>query len=438
MTAPKKTYRNLVDRLEGDKIVWLIVLILILVSIVCIFSSTSRLLEQGQTRLDMVWSQLKVVFAGLVLIWALYKFGSIDTLRKASRWGYLASLAILLFLVAGPRSGPICSIELNGARRAISVFGKQVFVYEIVKVLMVLYIAWAIDAIRNGGTWISSRLVTAGHKWFGTPAARNTIYLYFPFVSVCVLILPGSNTAALFVGILMLLTIFVAGTGIREMALMIIIGILGLSICLGVYRISDGRYFDRIGTALSRLKKQSVSQMEQTYLMAGSAKDKQAVLDNIRQPYSALIAIKEGGLLGKGPGQSTQRYVVPDISEDYMFSFIVEEYGILGAFIIIVLYITLLARGSLIARGCGNDIFAKSAVAGIIMLISLQAFLHICVNVRIGLMTGQTLPLISHGKSAFLCFCAAFGILLNISRLAQRRNELEERKADPLINTDEQ
>ncbi|MBQ1718478.1 MAG: FtsW/RodA/SpoVE family cell cycle protein, partial [Bacteroidales bacterium] len=160
-------------------------------------------------------------------------------------------------------------------------------------------------------------------------------------------------------------------------------------------------------------------------------------LDKIRQPYSAKIAIKEGGVLGKGPGQSTQRYVVPDISEDYMYSFIIEEYGLWGALIVIFLYVSLLARGSIIVRNCGKDIYAKISVAGLCLLISGQAFLHMFVNADIGPMTGQTLPLISHGNSAFLCFSLAFGLILSFSRIAQRRIEKEQREAQPLIELKE-
>ena len=116
-----------------------------------------------------------------------------------------------------------------------------------------------------------------------------------------------------------------------------------------------------------------------------------------------------------------------------MFSFIIEEFGLWGALTIIILYLSLLARGSIIVRNCGNDIFAKVAVAGLCLLISGQAFLHIFVNVDIGPMTGQTLPLISHGTSAFICFCVAFGIILSLSRIAGRRIDRETRDAEPLM-----
>ena len=85
-----------------------------------------------------------------------------------------------------------------------------------------------------------------------------------------------------------------------------------------------------------------------------------------------------------------------------------------------ILYLSILARGCMIVRLC-DTCFAKIAVAGLCLLITGQAFMHIMVNVNIGPLTGQTLPLISHGSSSFLCFSVDFGVLLSISRLARKK-----------------
>ncbi len=98
----------------------------------------------------------------------------------------------------------------------------------------------------------------------------------------------------------------------------------------------------------------------------------------------------------------------------------------------IFLYISLLARGSIIARNCEGH-FAKVSVAGLCVLITGQAMMHILVNCDVGLLTGQTLPLISYGRTSFWCFSLAFGIILSISRMAARRIEKQTREADPLI-----
>ena len=89
MSDKKRTVWNFFDRIEGDKVVWIIVLMLILFSIVCIFSSTSRLLEGTQTRIDIVRSQLLVVLGGLALIIVCYNIKSIKFFRWLSKWGFL-------------------------------------------------------------------------------------------------------------------------------------------------------------------------------------------------------------------------------------------------------------------------------------------------------------------------------------------------------------
>ena len=107
--------------------------------------------------------------------------------------------------------------------------------------------------------------------------------------------------------------------------------------------------------------------------------------------------------------------------------------GMAVLILVIILYISLLARASIIVRNC-DDKFAKYAIAGLSVMISGQAMMHILVNCDVGLLTGQTLPLISYGTSAFLCISIAFGILLSISRMATRKVEREAAKSDPIVS----
>ncbi len=425
MSKGKRTAWNFFERIEGDKVVWIIALMLILISIVCIFSSTSRLLEGHQTRLDIVKSQLVVVAAGLALIIVCYNIKSINFFRWCSRLGLGISLVLLGLLISRIDVGFIKSIELNGARRILQIGGVQVHVFEVVKIAMVMYLAWALDALKKGELKGPRKEI-----W------KKVLYIYAPFIVVLVMIIPGSNSAALFIGGIMFLVILLGGGNLRDLAVLAAAAIVLILGCWGIYEISDKKVMKRIGTAISRIAEKDDWEQKVIDSRPGSPEYYEA-LDNIRQPYSAKIAIKEGGILGKGPGQSTQRYVVPDISEDYMYSFIIEEYGLWGALIVIFLYVSLMARGSIIVRNCGKDTYAKLSVAGLCLLITGQAFLHMFVNADIGPMTGQTLPLISHGNSAFLCFSLAFGIILSFSRIAQRRIEKEQRDAQPLLELKE-
>ncbi len=425
MTSKKRTVWNFFDRIQGDKVVWIIMLMLILISIVCIFSSTSRLLVGSQTRLDIVKSQLFIVAAGLALIIVCYNIKNIKIFRWFSQWGFLLSFLLLGLLLSKIDSGPIKSIELNGARRILQIAGVQLHVFEVVKVAMVLYLAWALDALKKGELKGPKKEI-----W------KKVLYIYAPFLVTLLMIIPGSNSAALFIGGIMFIVILLGGGNLRDMAILGAAAVVILGACWGIYQISDHKLMGRIGTAISRISEGE--DWEQKVIDAREGSDEYyKALDKIRQPYSAKIAIKEGGILGKGPGQSTQRYVVPDISEDYMYSFIIEEYGLWGALIVIFLYVSLMARGSIIARNSGKDLYAKLTVAGLCMLITGQAFLHMFVNADIGPMTGQTLPLISHGNSAFLCFSLAFGIILSFSRIAQQRIEKEQRDAQPLLELKE-
>ena len=192
-------------------------------------------------------------------------------------------------------------------------------------------------------------------------------------------------------------------------------------------RIMSGRW-NTVESRLSRL----FSPQDAAELEPGTIEWQQHV-DEIRQPEGAKIAIKEGGLFGKGPGKSTQKYSVALIFSDYMFSFIVEEYGIVfGAIPLIILYLSLLARGSILVTYCDNE-YAKTVIAGLTLVISTQAMMHIFINVGLGPLTGQTLPMISHGNSSFIAFSIAFGILLSISKMTKKKVDQATLEAEPLI-----
>ena len=440
--AQKSRIWNFFDGLKGDKVVWMIVLTLIMISAVCIFSSTSTVKEVmngTQTRVDVVLDLFKVIVFGMVLLLVCYNFIGVRGYRFLARFGFIASALMLIVVVTHFDSLPFFKAgQINGAWRVIKIGGLQLHIYEVIKVAMVLYLAWAVDAFQQKRFHLANWLSKKAHfHWLGKPGWQKVIYIYFPMFFVMLLMALGSGSSAAFIGIVMFMTILVGGLSIKELiapalALIAIVGALAL-----VNKVTDGKILEgtRVETWVSRIKG-SGDALEDFHNAKPNSLEYNAALDKLRQPYSAKIAIKQGGLLGKGAGQSTQRYVVPVMYEDYMFSFIVEEYGLVGALIVIILYVSLLARGSVIVRNC-KDNFGKIAVAGLILLISGQAMLHMLVNAGIIPLTGQTLPMISYGSSSFIVFCIAFGIILSISREAAKKIDRETRKAEPLTITHE-
>ena len=443
MTEEKKksTLWNFLDNLEGDKVVWMIALMLMLISIVAIFSSTSQLaISQNTSRMAIVTEQIKISLLGLILILACYSIRSIGFFRMASQFGYLLSMFLLMILVTHKSVGPIKPQFINQAWRIVKIGGFQVHVFEVVKVAMVMYLAWAVNAYRNDSFMIANLLGKKYRIW-NKPLTKKIVYIYFPIFTVCLGIMVGSLSSTVFIGGIMFITILIGGIGIRELVLPGVIAVGLLAGCIGINaasgKPSDQKPFPHLESAMKRLSSDSTeNRMEIIRTAPRNSPEFQDAVDKIKQPVSAKIAIHEGGLVGKGPGRSTQRYIVPIMFEDYMFSFIVEEYGLLGGILVIILYISLLARGSIIARNCDNH-FAKTAVAGLVILITGQAMMHIMINCDMGPLTGQTLPLVSHGNSSFLMFSLAFGIILSISKMARRKIAREAAKAAPLTARDE-
>ena len=230
-------------------------------------------------------------------------------------------------------------------------------------------------------------------------------------------------------GLALVALMIIGGMPTKELMIAGAVGILALGTMIGINVASDGKLIKRASTFVGRM----TTDYDMNDLEGLGRDEYQELLDDIRQPESAKVAVHEGKLIGKGIGNSTQKYKVDNIYGDYMYSFIIEEYGLAGGIFILILYISLLARSSIIARMCENE-FEKYAIGGLAVLITGQAFMHILVNVDIGPMTGQTLPLISHGSSAFVVFCIAFGIILSISRLAKKKIENVEILTEQSIN----
>ena len=430
----KNTLWNFVDNLEGDKVVWMIVLLLMLISIVAIFSSTSQLaLQKSTSRMKIISEQMLITLGGLVIITVCYNIRKIGFFRILSQFGYALSIFLLAILASHKSFGPIKPVFINEAYRIVSIGGFQVHVFEVVKVAMVMYLAWAVNAYRNDKFMIAN-LLGRRHPFWNKPMVKKVIYIYFPIFTVCLGIMVGSLSSTIFIGAIMFVTILIGGISVRELVLPGVIAVGILFACVGINAASK-KPVDQLIDGF--FKTGSLDSME---IILKTTEDDvapqfQKALDKVKQPVSAKIAIKEGRIIGKGPGRSTQRYVVPIMFEDYMFSFIVEEYGLLGGIFVIILYISLLARGSLIVRNCDNH-FAKTAVAGLVILITGQAMMHIFINCDMGPLTGQTLPLISHGNSSYLMFSLAFGIILSISKMARKKIAREAAQAAPLVEHD--
>ena len=431
---------NWMEDFRGDRTILIITLVLLIASVITVFSSTSLLaLGTGTSREAIMGSHLMYVGIGALVIAVIYFIGNRGLYRFIGKYSFILSLGMLLILVTNLDLGFIRAGSINGAARVIVVFGLQLHVYEFVKLLMVLYVSWALETYKEDGFRISKRIAGLHPRlsFLATPMGEKCIYLYIPLAATIGIVQLGSNSAALFIAGILVLLFFIGGISLRDIgmlgaAMAVVVGLLIAANAIGI--IETNRY----DTGLNRVRNDEKAQMDSLlhYRPGGGHYDSarfQLYRDKLRQPVGAQLAIRDGGLFGKGIGNSSQKYVVPVIFSDYMFSFIIEETGLIGAAIIIFLYYTILARGVAIAGLC-KDYFDKVVVTGCSILFTGQAFMHMLVNIHFPLVpqTGQTLPLMSHGTSSLMVFCAVLGILLSLSKRENLNEEAppEDRTTD--------
>lgn len=233
--------------------------------------------------------------------------------------------------------------------------------------------------------------------------------LWMPVFFVLILILPAnfSTTAIMFV-MVMILT-FIGGYPIKYLAIIIGTGIVALTLFILTAKAFPDLMETRIHTWESRVDN-----------FFDETEDSEADY----QIEKAKIAIASGGIQGLGPGKSVQKNFLPQSSSDFIFAIIIEEYGLIGGMVLLVMYCWLLFRIVIISQKA-DTVFAKLLVLGVGLPIVFQAFINMAVAVELFPVTGQTLPLISSGGTSIWMTCLAIGIILSVS---VKREEIKGRE----------
>lgn len=449
----KKNIWTWIDSVKADKVILVVLILLSAFSLITVFSSTSLstdVMNGTASRADKLWEQVGVIALGLVIVFFTYKLKWVGLIRFISQGLFIFSLIIVFPLMihmnAGQDGAFIKAVCINDAWRCLSIKGLQLHVFEFMKVFMMMYLAWAVDALKEKRFGFTNRLYEKHPDWrWLRPDGWFVPFFYIglPVIIATVCFATGSASSAIFMCLMMFLTLFVGGVGFKKLLSYVCILFVLMIAGYGLYKAGvdslKGPY-QRVDTAVGRLTRfadkgddgKSWRELIEEAPTPATRKARREAIDLHTQPESAKIAIHEGGLIGKGPGRSTQKYRTSEMFSDYVYSFIIEEYGMFGGIIVLILYVSLLARGSVIARNCKKT-FAKTVVAGLTLLISCQAMMHMMINVGLGPITGQTLPMLSDGKSAMIAFYIAFAILLNISKTVKKQVEAEAEKAGALI-----
>ena len=385
---------------KGDKIIWIIVLFLCSISIVSVYSSSSSLAYQaGKSTLFFLLQQMRFVIFGVTALYICYKI-PLGWYRMLAYFGILFSI----FLLAATL---IVGSKINDAGRWIRILGISFQPAEIAKIAVILYLAKIME----------DRPLDSFNEFF--------YWIIIPISLVLLLILYGSISTALLLGGVSALILIIVGVKWKHLFKTTLIGVavLGLIVLLNL---SFG-LFPRVDTAISRIKSFTT---EQTIDENSTPAQIQKHLDKTYQAKMAKVAVASSHIFGKGPGNSTQRNLLPHPYSDFIYAIIIEEWGLIGGIFILVLYIFFFTRCVILAKACTTT-FTSVMVMGLALLITSQAMLHISVNLGLLPVTGHTLPLVSLGGTSLVIMSGAFGMILSVSRTIEVVKKREE-------NSDEQ
>ena len=159
------------------------------------------------------------------------------------------------------------------------------------------------------------------------------------------------------------------------------------------------KYFSRVSTWKARVERFSTDKPD----------------EDDYQIEKAKIAIASGKIQGLGPGKSVQKNFLPQSSSDFIFAIIVEEYGMIGGYALVFIYMILFFR-FLVRSNKAPTLFGKLLIVGLGFPIIFQAFINIGVAVELLPVTGQPLPLISSGGTSIWMTCLSLGIILSVTK----------------------
>lgn len=406
---------------KGDKVVWMVFFFLCMISIIEVYSASSSLSYKSGNYMAPVIRHAVILAMGL--------FGMICMLQIKCKYFKIVTpfvlvvsfLLLIWVLIAGQST--------NGASRWINFIGIQFQPSEIAKGAVVLAVAQILSAMQT-------------EKGADKRALKYIALGTWPFIAL--IGLENLSTAMLLC--ITILCMMVIGR-VPNQQIGKIIGSVALFVALVIGTIeavgtnkpekekpqnaltenvqkgdkSKGKptmekVFHRVDTWKSRINK---------FLFAEYETPQDVDLDKDAQVAHANIAIASSYIVGKGPGNSTERDFLSQAFSDFIYAIIIEEMGIVGAAFVAFLYIILLFRTGKIANRCENN-FPAFLAMGLAIMLTTQALFNMCVAVGLAPVTGQPLPLISRGGTSTIINCLYLGIILSISRTAKKMDNLRD------------
>lgn len=408
----KETKKTTAVRLKTDPYIWGIYIALLVVSVIELFSASSTEVSASNVYMPLIRHGIFLALGlGLVLL--------IQNIHYVffSRFSFILAVGSLILLLMSYFFG----VEINGAQRAISIAGFTIQPAEIVKLTVVILLA----------TILGKNQKPRGVTTRGMIEAAVAVVIFAAFLWKNGL----TNTLLLFgVSFAMFL---IGGMKWRQFFIIIAIyGVGGGALVLLKYQDDKGSEFDRVSQNITTVSHNDRSETHKGRLarfFEGVSPD-DPIDDYNRQVVLANTAMANGGVFGQGPGNSRESARLPLAFSDYIFSIIVEDTGLVGGALLLIVYLLLVARAGRIAYKCKRALPAF-LIMGCAVLIVFQALVHMAIVTGLFPVSGQPLPLISKGGTSVLVMSAAIGIMLSVSRFTvingSKKEQNEELKVLP-------
>ena len=392
----------LIKIFKGDRVIWGLVALFMVYSLLAVYSSSSGVAFQkyGGNTTYFLRSQFVMLLISMVIIVVVHYLPYNIYFSLAGLFLFAAVILLALTLVFGAR--------INEASRWLVIPGTgfSIQTSDIAKVALVIYLARSLALYQNE---LNSFMFISK-------------YFMFPVALICGLIMPENLSTAVMVFGISMVIMFIGRVPVKF--LLAYAGIAVILILLFAMTLTMFTDSNRVDVWKTRIER-----------YVSGTEDKDADY----QSTQANIAISTGGLFGKAPGKSSQRNLLPQSNSDFIFAIIIEEYGLLfGAIPLILAYMILLFRGIIITKKC-ETAFPAYLVMGLIIMIVIQAILNMLVAVGLFPVTGQTLPMVSWGRTSALVMSFSIGAILSVSRVvnARARQEMQELQDEEKIDIGE-
>ncbi len=381
--------KAILDHTKGDRWIWIIIILLSLISVLAVYSATGTLAyKRGVGSESLMFKHLLFIILGFVLIYFAHLLD----------YRYYAGISKVLMVVTIPLLiyTLVFGSHVNDASRWIAIPGTGLTFQtsDLAKLALITYLARTLTKQQTNIKDFKSTVL-----WLLLP--MGSIFLLIAYANLSTaMMLAGVGVLLLLIGRVSLKQISVVGGGL--LILLLIVVLLG----------------PRRGVYISRVKAYMHPEMQNS--------------DKTFQQNQAKIAVATGGIMGKGPGNSTQRNFLPHPYSDFIFAIIIEEYGLVGGFTLVFLYVFLMYRIMKIVTQAPKA-FGALLAAGLGFSLTIQALANMAVAVNLFPVTGVPLPLISMGGTSILFTSVALGIILSVSKDVEEYKEENIGKADKVI-----